>query len=194
MGLERFVSVFFLRSRVAKADVFVMSNSNETCLSNDTDASDTTEEVLSKPLASTSTSTWTRSRLRVLIDAIAVIFKAILPRRRHETTGPLVLIFDMLLSIFVPRGACKSVINKLPVHIVGPSTTNSISAISSNTDTVHTANCSDTSMQKDSCDHISLAIPLSTSDKCAICLGTYEIGEAVRQLRCDHVFHSEVRH
>lgn len=192
MGLERFVS-FCFTSRVAKANVLVMSNSNKTCMCNDTDASDTTE-VLSKLSTPTSTSTWTRSRLRVLIDALAVIFKAILPRRRHETTGPLVLIFDMLLSIFVPRGACKSVINKLPVHIVGSSKANSISAMSSKTDTIHSANCSDTLMQKDSCDHISLAIPLSTSDKCAICLGTYEIGEAVRQLRCDHIFHSEVRH
>lgn len=59
-------------------------------------------------LASTTTVTTT------IKEYITRLLKSILPRRCHEPTGPLALFLDMLLSLFVPCGAHRSTINKLP--------------------------------------------------------------------------------
>lgn len=137
----------------------------------------------------------TPSRLRFLMDSLALLLKALLPRRRHEPTGPFVLIFDMLLSIFVPRGARRSVIDRLPVHVIGAAGMtcgDTPSKVCSDVRITHAADCSNAPAATDLTRHVCLAIPVSTTDKCAICLGPYEIGETVRQLRCDHVFHSDV--
>lgn len=83
----------------------------------------------------------------------------------HEPTGPFALLFDMLLGIFVPHGACKTMIDKLPLEVVG--------------DHQH--------------DIESIGVtPVCRGDKCAICLGPYEEGEAVRHLTCNHAFHADV--
>lgn len=114
------------------------------------------------------------SRLQTLRDtvseAISSAFRAVLPRRCHEPTGPFALVFDMILSLFVPRGACRSTIEKLPLHIIAASPHHHFSSTTG-----------DPSLS-----------PIVTSDKCAICLGPYQHGDTARRLGCDHIFHTEV--
>lgn len=100
-----------------------------------------------------------------MLHIIGDAFKSCLPRRVHEPTGPFMVLFDMLLSIFVPQGACKTVIDKLPVQVVG--------------------------LRSDP--NLILA-PVSTADKCPICLAPYQDADCVRHLTCNHAFHAEVRH
>lgn len=109
--------------------------------------------------------------VEAIYNAVSASLKAVLPRRCHEPTGPFVLVFDMLLSLFVPRGACRSTIEKLPLHVVGRPVPQQ-------------SKCS----QNDIC-----IAPVQVSEKCAICLAPYQNGDTVRQLQCAHLFHTEVR-
>lgn len=86
-----------------------------------------------------------------------------MPRRVQEPTGPFMVLFDMLLSVFVAQGACKTAIQSLPIQIVGKSDS-----------------------------YVAVPIPVHQQDKCPICLGPYEDGDAVRHLKCSHAFHTEV--
>ncbi|PXF42347.1 E3 ubiquitin-protein ligase RNF12 [Gracilariopsis chorda] len=103
------------------------------------------------------------STLQSVVHSFSNALKACLPRRMREPTGPFTLLFDMLLGIFVPHGACKTMIDKLPLEIVG----------------------------EEQDDIESVVIPVKRGDKCAICLGPYEQGESVRHLTCNHAFHAE---
>ena len=61
-----------------------------------------------------------------MLNLISDAFKSCLPRRIREPTGPFMVLFDMLLSIFVGQGACKTLIDKLPLETVGQSHPNTV--------------------------------------------------------------------
>lgn len=116
----------------------------------------------------------TPSKFSSVFHGLSSRFQAFLPRRLHEPTGPWGLVLDMMLSLFVAQGACRSVINSLPLEVVGEKS------------------------QPDSpCGHdlesVGVRVPVQKGEKCAICLGCYEEGDAVRHLGCSHAFHAEVR-
>lgn len=105
-----------------------------------------------------------------VLDAVSTRLKGWLPRRLHEPTGPWGLMLDMLLSLFVGQGACRSVIDALPLEVVGEG---------------------DVCVSGD-LESFGVSMPVREGDKCAICLGPYEEGDAVRHLGCNHAFHAEV--
>lgn len=111
------------------------------------------------------------SKLSSVWQGFSTRVQSLLPRRLHEPTGPWGLILDMVLSLFVAQGACRSVINALPLEVVGKS-------------------CSQEGTDLESC---GVRVPALQGDKCAICLGCYEEGDSVRHLVCSHAFHAEVR-
>lgn len=181
-------SEIFQYISISEMNIYMMKSVSVDGVLHGTDVPDTNGEI--QPIRPTCSlyPPSVRSRLRLLLDAISVALKAILPRRRPEPTGPFALIFDMVLSIFVPRGACRAIIERLPIHVIGSPVSPPVSTVKS----------------VKSADHLSApakpmctggqysATTASTADKCAICLGCYEIGDTVRQLLCGHVFHSEV--
>lgn len=111
------------------------------------------------------------SKLSSVWQGLSARVQSLLPRRLHEPTGPWGLILDMVLSLFVAQGACRSVIDALPLEVVGKP-------------------CARESTDLESC---AVRVPVQQGDKCAICLGCYEEGNSVRHLVCSHAFHAEVR-
>lgn len=109
------------------------------------------------------------SKISSVFHTISTRLQSFLPRRLHEPTGPWGLILDMILSLFVAHGACRSVIDALPLEVVGQKPDD----------------CAPQSRGP----HIN--VPVKEGDKCAICLGCYEQGDAVRHLACSHAFHAE---
>lgn len=116
-----------------------------------------------------------------IMDRVSICLKYLLPRRIYEPTGPFTLIIDMLLSIFVGRGACRSVIDQLPTEIVGQ-----IDIVQQLMEFPL-----EKQQKQKHCPKKSI-VPVTQTDTCAICLGNYENGEQVRHLHCMHAFHAEV--
>ena len=108
------------------------------------------------------------STLSTLFHSISTRLQALLPRRSHEPTGLWALVVDMMLGLFVGRGACRSVIDAMPLQLVP-----------------------DGSAELDMAGG-DVIRPVQKGDKCAICLGVYEGGDTVRHLHCEHAFHAEV--
>lgn len=55
------------------------------------------------------------------MDVLALVwrrFSSWLPRRRHEPTGPIDVIMDLLLGLVVPRGASKTDIDAIPTATI----------------------------------------------------------------------------
>ena len=147
-----------------------------------TDQSHSKEHVLkitqTEQTSTVSTTVVSSERIPIM-DRVSIYLKYLLPGRIYEPTGPFTLIIDMLLSLFVGRGACRSVIDQLPLEIVGQF------------DIVE--QFIDFPLEKQQKHHPQKSIvPVTQTDTCAICLGNYENGEQVRHLHCMHAFHAEV--
>lgn len=119
------------------------------------------------------------SSISTALNHLRLSIRAILPKRIHEPTGPLVLLFDMLLSIFISPGASSVTISKLPQFTIQNPT--SKKASTSDEISPAAARC----QQQGCCPN-----PQPT-EKCPVCLGPFEHMDVVRQLSCNHIFHKE---
>lgn len=157
------------------------------------------------------------SCLDMLKEQVHEGLKAVLPRRCHEPTGPLMLLMDMMLGMFVSCGASRSTINCLPLYIVkrqvagqdqGPEQgqgqyeherfeysnqcCHNTQAPPRQPQPHHHEHQQHSALGAFAKQHQREEHHLCGAEKCPICLAPFEDGETVRKLMCLHVFHSEV--